>query len=236
MGRGRGRFRRNMTLAAERPAWRISFRALMGIVFLLFAVAAVAGRYVYGRYAGYRPLALAHVPSNLRYRARVALSDRERVEAVAPLLRAADPRGTRRAALERNLGVSLQAAAKEVAFGVGADPNEFVIVLGLSPGAGAGTGTSAAKAVCDAAAVDGIRLEATPVGCRFADGTVVGGAGDGAVVVASREPLMKGLLEVPDLGDRLGFSGPSVRGTAPETGELRREVSAFAPLLASKYP
>jgi hypothetical protein len=68
------------------------------------------------------------------------------------------------------------------------------------------------------------------------DGVVVGGTPDGALVVASRAELVKGLLVMPDLGDRLGFSGPSVRGAAPKVDELTREVSTLAQRLAAKYP
>jgi hypothetical protein len=55
-------------------------------------------------------------------------------------------------------------------------------------------------------------------------------------VVASRPELVKGLLVMPDLGDRLGFSGPSVRGAAPEVAELGREASTLAQRLSAKYP
>ena len=48
--------------------------------------------------------------------------------------------------------------------------------------------------------------------------------------------LVKGLLVMPDLGDRLGFSGPSVRGAAPEVAELGREASTLAQRLSAKYP
>jgi hypothetical protein len=59
---------------------------------------------------------------------------------------------------------------------------------------------------------------------------------DGALVLASRKELVKDLLGRPEIGDRLGFSGPSVRGAAPEIQELEREAEALAGLLAAKYP
>jgi hypothetical protein len=59
---------------------------------------------------------------------------------------------------------------------------------------------------------------------------------DGSVVVASRAELVKGLLGMPDIGDRLGFSGPSERGAAPEVGELGREASTLAQRVSAKYP
>ncbi len=88
-------------------------------------VAFVAGRQIYKRYGGYRPLALVHVPPTVRYRARVDLTDTQRVAAVEPLLNALDPRHTRVPALEQKLGVSLKRAAHEVAFGVGAGSVRF---------------------------------------------------------------------------------------------------------------
>jgi hypothetical protein len=218
----------------ERPAWRISFRGLAAVALGLFAVAAVAGRYVYFKYGGYRPLALAHVPQTMRYRARIELNDPARVPAVAPLLNALDPRHVRLAALEKKLGVSGHAAARELAFGAGPDPYDFVLVFGLQ--LQAETGLPPAKAVCDVLSEDGIRTQRTETGCRFEDGTSVLAAADGAVVVASDPKLVKDLLGVPDLGDRLGFSGPSVRGVAPDPEELGREASTLAQRLSAKYP
>ena len=223
-----------MNDAVERPSVRISFRLMMSIALGLAVVAFVAGRQIYTRFGGYRPLALVHVPPTVRYRARVDLTDAQRVAAIAPLLGALDPRHTRVLAFEQKLGVSLKQAAREVAFGVGPAPFDFVLVLGLQLQAGAGL--PAAKAWCEVLGGDGYRSQATETGCRLEDGTVVGGTPDGAVVVASRAELLKGLLDMPDLGDRLGFSGPSVRGAAPEVGELGRETSALAQRLAAKYP
>jgi hypothetical protein len=223
-----------MNEAVERPAWRISFRLLMAIALGLALLAFIAGRQIYTRYGGYRPLALVHVPPTVRYRARVDLADATRVAAIEPLLNAVDPRHTRLPALERKLGGALKQSAREVAFGVGPDPFDFVLVLGLQ--LQAGTGLSTAKAVCEVLAEDGIRSQPTETGCRLDDGAVVGGTPDGAVVVASRVELIKGLLDTPDLGDRLGFSGPSVRGAAPEVGELGRETATLVQRLSAKYP
>ena len=223
----------------ERPAWRISFRLLMGVVLGLVLVALVAGRYVYKRYGGYTPLALVHVPSGMRYRARVELGDQKRVAALTPLLNALDPRHSRLPSLEQKLGVSA-AAAHEVAFGNGPDPFDFVVVLGLQ--LQAGTGLSAAKALCEVLDGDGIHAEPTKptdeaaAACRLAGGGLVAGTPDGAVVIASRPELVKGLLGLPDIGDRLGFSGPSVRGGAPEIGELAREASTLGQRISAKYP
>ena len=223
-----------MNDAVERPSVRISFRLLMSIALGLAVIAFVAGRQIYIRYGGYRPLALVHVPPTVRYRARVDLTDVQRVAAIEPLLNALDPRHIRVAALEQKLGVSFKKAAHEVAFGVGPDPFDFVLVLGLQ--LQAGTGLPAAKALCEVLGSDGIRSQPTESGCRLEDGAVVGGTPDGAVVVASRVELIKGLLDMPDLGDRLGFSGPSVRGAAPEVGELGRETSTLVQRLSAKYP
>ena len=223
-----------MNDAVERPSVRISFRLLMSIALGLAVIAFVAGRQIYTRFGGYRPLALVHVPPTVRYRARVDLIDMERVAAIEPLLNALDPRHTRVAAFEQKLGVSLKQAAREVAFGVGPDPLDFVLVLGLQLPTRAGL--PAAKALCEVLDSDGFRSQATATGCRLEDGSVVGGTPDGAVVVGSRAELIKGLLDMPDLGDRLGFSGPSVRGAAPEVGELGRETSALVQRLAAKYP
>ncbi len=223
-----------LSAAGERPAWRISFRQLLLVSLGLAAVAFVAGRYVYVRYGGYRPLALAHVPQTLRYRARVALSDPARVPQIAPLLAALDPQGTRRAAFERKLGVPAKSVSRELAQGVGKEPSEFVLVLGLQ--LQAGTGLPAAKALCEVLAEDGIRSEPSEVGCRLGDGTLVAGTPDGTVVVASRPELVRDLLVTPELGDRLGFSGPSARGTAPDVADLGKEAKQLAAHLSVKYP
>lgn len=223
-----------MNDAVERPSVRISFRLLISIALGLAVLAFVAGRQIYTRFGGYRPLALVHVPPAVRYRARVDLSDTRRVAAVEPLLNVLDPRRQRQPALERKLGISLKQAAHELAFGVGPDPFDFVLVLGLQlPG---GTGLPAAKALCEVLASEGVRAQPTDSGCRLPDGAVVGGAPDGALMLASRAELIKDFLKMPDLGDRLGFSGPSVRGAAPEVGELGRETSTLAQRLAAKYP
>jgi hypothetical protein len=224
----------------ERPAWRISFRGLMLVVLGLSLVALVAGRYVYQRYGGYTPLALVHVPPGMRYRARVELGDQARLAALMPLLDALDPRRSRLPALEQKLGVSAATAAHEVAFGRGADPSDFVVVLGLQ--LQAGTGLSAAKALCEVLNADGIRAQPNlpsddaAAACRLAGGGLVAGTPDGALVVASRPELVKGLLGLPDIGDRLGFSGPSVRGGAPEIPELAREASMLGQRIAAQYP
>ncbi|HYP91066.1 MAG TPA: hypothetical protein VEQ59_23030 [Polyangiaceae bacterium] len=220
--------------AVERPAWRISFRQLAAVALGLAALAFVAGRYVYTRYGGYRPLALAHVPQTMRYRARVSVNDPIRMQQLAPLLRALDPRGKRLPALEQKLGVAAGSAVHEVAFGSGPEPSDFVLVLGLQ--LQAGTGLSPAPALCEVLATDGVRSEPTDGGCRLPDGAVIAGSEDGGVVVASRAELIKGLLGVPDLGDRLGFSGPSARGTAPEVADLGKEAAALGARLSAKYP
>jgi hypothetical protein len=223
-----------MSEAAERPAWRISFRTLGLVVLALATVAVLGGRYILGRYGGYRPLALAHVPQTMRYRARVELHDQARAEAIRPLLTALDPRSRRIPYLERTLGISFKEAGRELAFGVGPDPFDYVVVLGLQ--LQAGTGIPAAKALCESVALDGIRSEPTESGCRLPGGGLLAGTPDGAVVLASKAELVKGLLGVPDLGDRLGFSGPSVRGVAPETGELGREASTLAQRIQAAGP
>lgn len=212
----------------------------MGIALGLALVALWAGRHIYTRYGGYQPLALTHVPQTARYRARVDLGDTPRVAAIEPLLNALDPRHIRVPAFEQKLGVSLKQAAHEVAFGVGPDPFDFVLVLGLQ--LQAGTGLPAATALCEALSSDGMRSEPTRggdggvTGCRLSDGAIVAGTPDGALVVASRAELVKGLLGRPDLGDRLGFSGPSVRGVAPKVSELSRETSTLVQRLSAKYP
>jgi len=200
----------------------------------------VAGRHIYTRYGGYQPLALSHVPSTVRYRARVDLTDTPRVAAIEPLINALDPRHTRVPALEQKLGVSLKRAVHEVAFGFGPDPLDFVLVLGLQ--LQAGTGLPAAQALCEVLTSDGFHSEpsklegAEGTGCRLSDGAIVAGTPDGSLVVASRADLVKGLLGRADLGDRLGFSGPSVRGVAPEVAELGREISTFVQRFSAKYP
>jgi hypothetical protein len=225
---------------ADRPTWRISFRLLVSVTLGLALIALVAGRYVYARYGAYTPLALAHVPTTMRYRARVELGDQTRIEALRPLLNALDPRGTRLPALEQKLGVSARPAAHELAFGVGPDPFDFVVVLGLQ--LQAGTGLPPAQALCEVLSAEGIHTESTKpadgaiAGCRFGEGGLVAGTPDGAVVVASRAELAKGLLGMPDIGDRLGFSGPSERGAAPEISELEREASTLAQRVSAKYP
>lgn len=223
-----------VSAAVERPAWRISFRQLMLIALALAAVAFVAGRYVYVRYGGYRPLALAHVPQTLRYRARVSFSDPVRVAQIVPLLSALDPHGARLPALERKLGVSARSVIRELAFGVGKDPSEFVLVLGLQ--LQAGPGLPPGKALCEVLDADGIRSEPSDAGCRLSDGALIATTPDGAVVVASRAELVRGLLGVPDLGDRLGFSGPSARGTAPDVADLGKEATQLGGYLAVRYP
>lgn len=219
--------------APERPAWRVSFRSLMLIVLGISAVAVIAGRYVFVRYGGYRPLALAHVPQTMRYRARVETGDQARMLAIAPLLTALDPRHVRLPAIEKRLGVSARQVVHEVAFGAGPEPPDFVVVLGLQ--LQAETGLPPAKAICEALSSDGIRSEPTDTGCRFGTGIVTSTA-EGAVVVASDARLVKDLLGTPDLGDRLGFSGPSVRGVAPKVDELSREATLLAQRLLSQYP
>lgn len=210
----------------ERPTWRISFRALVLTVLGLALLALIAGRYVYQRYGRYTPLALTHVPADLRYRARVDFGDAPRMSAIAPLLSALDPRETRRAALARGLGLPPGEAVREIAFGSGTNPGDFVIVLGLA--AQAKTGMPAASALCAQLATEGIRSEPTTRGCVLERGLLIAGTPDGALVVASRKGLVEPLLEAPDIGDRLGFSGPSPRGAAPEPGELRAEAAQLA--------
>jgi hypothetical protein len=220
--------------AIERPSVRLSFRWVVAIALGLALVAFVAGRRIYDRYGGYKPMALAHVPQTMRYRARVDLSDRARAPQLHPLLVSMDPRGVRLAALEQKLGVSARQVVKELAFGVGPTPTDFVVVFGLQLPDGAGP--RAAKSVCEVLGNDGIRSQPTETGCRLEDGAIVAEALDGTLVVASREELVKGLLGRPDIGDRLGFSGPSVRGVAPEPPELGREAQQLAQLFGVKYP
>lgn len=219
---------------AERPTWHISFRWLMAVALGLALVAFVAGRRIYQHYGGYRPMALMHVPQTMRYRARVELNDAARAPLLHPLLVAMDPRGLRLKALEQQLGTPLAQVVHEVAFGAGPAPTDFVVVFGLQ--LPAETRLPPAKSVCEALASDGIRSEATETGCRLPDGAIVAQALDGMVVVASRADLVKDLLGRPEIGDRLGFSGPSVRGVAPELPELGREAQQLAQLLGVRFP
>jgi hypothetical protein len=221
-------------LAIERPSVRLSFRWVVAIALGLALVAFVAGRRIYYRYGGYKPMALAHVPPTMRYRARVDFNDSARAPQLHPLLVSMDPRGVRLAALEQRLGVSARQVVKELAFGAGPAPTDFVVVVGLQlPD---GTGAHTAKSVCEVLGNDGIRSQPTETGCRLEDGAIVAQALDGTLVVASREDLVKGLLGRLDIGDRLGFSGPSVRGVAPEVPELGREAQQLAQLFGVKYP
>ena len=220
--------------AIERPSVRLSFRWVAAIALGLALIAFVAGRRIYVEYGGYKPVALAHVPPAMRYRARVDLGDNARAPQLHPLLVSMDPRGVRRPALEKKLGISAGQGVKELAFGVGPTPTDFVVVIGLQlPGE---TGPRAAKSVCEVLSTDGIRSQPTERGCRLEDGAIVAQALDGMLVVASREELVKGLLGRPDIGDRLGFSGPSARGVAPDVTELGREAQQLAQLFGVKYP
>ncbi len=221
-------------LVAERPGVRMSSGRLLALALGLALVAFVAGRTIYQRYGGYRPMALMHVPPTMQQRARVDFDDAERMAALQPLWRALDPRGARRKALEHSLGAEKLATAREVAFGFGPAPGDFVLVLGLQ--LQAVTGLTISRAVCAALEGDGVRSEQTELGCRLADGAIVAGTGDGMVVIASRAELVKGLLDRPEIGDRLGFSGPSVRGVAPEVPELSRDAQGLAGLLSTRYP
>ena len=218
----------------DRPAWRISFRGLIAVALGLAAIAFVAGRYVYFNYGGYRPLALAHVPQSMRYRARVDLGDAQRAPALAPLLRALDPRHVRLPALERKLGVSGATVVRELAWGTGPAPFDFVLVFGLQ--LPARTPVPPARAVCEVLGEDGVRTELRGNGCSWGEGGVIASTPEGALVIASREELVKDVLGTPDIGDRLGFSGPSVRGVAPEPEELGREASTLAQRIFAKYP
>jgi hypothetical protein len=223
-----------MNAAVERPSFRVSFRLLAGVAIGLALIAFTGGRFVYERYGGYRPMALMHVPQTMRYRARIELGDAERRPAVAPLLTALDPRGDRLPALEKKLGLTAT-SVRELAFGVGPEPHDFVLVFGLQLKDGA-TPPAVAKAVCEVLAEGGIRSEPSDSGCRLQDGALVAGTPDGTLVLASRAELVKDLLGRADIGDRLGFSGPSVRGVAPEVPELGREAATLAQRLTAKYP
>jgi hypothetical protein len=220
--------------ALERPAVRLRFRWLVVVALALAAVAFVGGRYIFKRHGGYRPLALMHVPQTMRYRARIEINDVKRGPAIASLLAALDPSGARRAAFEQKLGVPLGSVAREVAFGAGANSSDFVLVLGLQLQAEAGL--HPAQSLCAALGESGIRLQPSAAGCELTDGSWVAETPDGALVLASRKELVRDLLGRPEIGDRLGFSGPSVRGAAPEIKELEREAEALAGLLAAKYP
>lgn len=221
-------------VAVERPSVRLSFRWVVTIALGLALVAFIAGRRIYAHYGGYRPMALAHVPQTMRYRARVDLGDVARAPQLHPLLVSMDPRGVRLKALEQKLGVSAAKVARELAFGVGPTPTDFVVVIGLQ--LQAETGLHPAKILCEVLASDGLSSKPTETGCLLADGAIVAQALDGMVVLASREELVKGLLGRPEIGDRLGFSGPSVRGVAPEVPELGREAQQLAQLFGVKYP
>jgi hypothetical protein len=219
---------------AERPSVRISFRWLMAVVLGLALIAFVAGRWVYRTYGGYRPVALVHVPQTMRYRARVELGDAARVQAVQPLLVALDPRHVRVPALEQKLGAPLSSLVRELAFGVGPAPTDFVLVFGLQlPPERSST---LARTLCETLASDGIQSQPTETGCRLADGAIVANSLDGMLLIASQAELVRELLGRPDIGDRLGFSGPSVRGVAPKVEELGREAQQLAQLLGVRYP
>ena len=160
--------------------------------------------------------------------------DAARMAAIEPLLTALDPRHVRLPAIEQKLGAGARSRVREVAFGAGPEPTDFVVVLGLQPQAE--TGLPPAQAVCAALELDGLHPEASGGGCRLGKGAIVAQTEDGHLVVASKESLVKDLLGTPDLGDRLGFSGPSVRGVAPEVGELSRESSQLAQRVLALYP
>jgi hypothetical protein len=219
--------------ALDRPALRLPFRWLVVGALGLAGVAFLGGRHLYKKQGGYRPLALMHVPQTMRYRARVELNDAKRVPQVAPLLAALDASGARRQALTKLLGEPIEGVAREMAFGVGAVPSDFVLVLGLQ--LQAETGLQAKHGLCRA--LSEAQLSARPAGdgCRLADGSLVAQTPDGALVLASSPQLVKDLLARPEIGDRLGFSGPSVRGAAPEPLELQREAAALAETLRARY-
>jgi hypothetical protein len=219
--------------AAERPAVRLPFRWLVAIALGFAVVAFVGGRYIFKRHGGYRPIALAHVPQTMRYRARVEVHDAARAPLLAPLLTALDPSGRRWAGLQGRVGSSLRLVTREVAFGAGTNPSDFVLVLGMQLPVGARV--RPAKALCEVLAWDGMKVEQRDSGCLLPDGSLLADALDGMLVLASRPELVKDLLGVPELGDRMGFSGPSVRGVAPEVEELRREVNALSQVLAPRY-
>jgi hypothetical protein len=219
--------------AAERPAIRLPFRWLLTIALGFALIAFVGGRYIFKRHGGYRPIALAHVPQTMRYRARVEVHDAQRAPLVAPLLTALDPSGSRRAGLEGRVGSALGPVTREVAFGAGTNPSDFVLVLGTQLHAEARV--QPAKALCEVLAQEGMKVEHRDSGCLLPDGSLLAEALDGMLVLASRPELVKDLLGRAELGDRMGFSGPSVRGVAPEVEELRREVTALSQVVAARY-
>jgi len=219
--------------ALERPAIRLPFRWLVGVSLGLAVIAFLGGRYIFKRWGGYRPLALMHVPQTMRYRARVEVHDAKRAPLIAPLLSAVDPEGRRWAGLEQKLGSSLRQVAREVGFGAGAKPSDFVLVLGLE--LKAEPRVELGKALCEVLASDGMRVEPRESGCLLPDGSLVAEALDGTLVLASRPALVKDLLGRPEIGDRMGFAGPSVRGVAPEVKELEREAAALSRVLAARY-
>lgn len=219
----------------ERPALRVPFRWLVAVALGLAVVAFFGGRHIYHRYGGYRPLALMHVPQTMRYRARINLKDDPRRLAAAGLIfRALDGRQTRGPALERQLGAGFHEAARELAFGVGEGPGELVVVVGFK--LDDSSTLRLAKSVCEAAAADGLGATATDRGCRLADGSLIAATLDGSVLLASQPSLVKDLLGRAEIGDRLGFAGPSVRGAAPELKQLEDEASKVAATLSSRYP
>lgn len=221
-------------VALERRTLLLPFRWLVVISLGLAALAWAGGRHLYKKQGGYRPLALMHVPQTLRYRARVEIRDPKRAPLIAPLLTALDRAGTRRAALDRKLGTPIEGLTREVAFGVGTNPSDFVLVLGLQ--LQAETGLHPARVLCEVLSEDGIHSDPTQTGCQLRDGSLVAQTPEGALLLASRRELVKDLLGRPEIGDRLGFSGPSVRGAAPELGELEPEARSLAATLAAKYP
>jgi hypothetical protein len=169
----------------------------------------------------------------MRYRARVEVHDAKRAPLIAPLLSAVDPQGQRWAGLEQKLGSSLRLDTREVAFGAGTKPSDFVLVLGLELKGGARV--QPGKALCEVLAGEGLRVEPRETGCLLPDGSLLAEALDGTLVLASRPELVKDLLGRPEIGDRMGFAGPSVRGVAPEVKELEREVAALSQVLAVRY-
>lgn len=217
----------------ERPAVRLRFRWLVGIALGLAVIAFVGGRYIFRRHGGYRPLALMHVPQTMRYRARVEVHDAKRAPLIAPLLAALDPSGRRWAGFQRRLGSTPRLVTREIAFGAGTSPSDFVMVLGLQLDVGARV--QPGRALCEVLLGDGMRVALRESGCLLPDGSLLAEALDGSVVLASRPELVKDLLGRPEIGDRMGFAGPSVRGAAPEVKELEREVAALSQVLAVRY-
>ncbi|HKY37550.1 MAG TPA: hypothetical protein VJN18_16525 [Polyangiaceae bacterium] len=219
--------------AIERPTIRLPFRWLVGIALGLAVIAFLGGRHIFQRLGGYRPLALTHVPQTMRYRARVEVHDAGRAPLLAPLLAALDPEGRRWAGLEQKIGDSLRLVTREVAFGAGTDRSDFVLALGLQLKDAARV--QPGRALCEVLLGDGMRVELRESGCLLPEGSLVAEALDGTLVLASRPELVKDLLGRPEIGDRMGFSGPSVRGVAPEVKELEHEVAALSQVLAAKY-